>query len=153
LEPAIISSLAGLGAAGAVIIALLLTQKAKAEADKEAAILKAAADKELVDRFEKIVDRHLISEEANRRQVSEMAESNRGLFDRVITVCTSLGGAINELSTNTRANERALVELSSSTKANEKAIIDLRCEFRSLGGPPPVKAIGHEDPRPPFVSG
>jgi hypothetical protein len=162
VEPNIIGSLAGLGAAGAVIIALVLTQKARAEADKEAALLKAAADKESLDRTDKIVDRHLAAEAANRDQVRDLSEQNRALFDRVITVCTSLGIAIQELSastkaqerailelsTNTKANERALLELSASTKANEKAITDLRAEFRSLGGPQSPKALGHNDPRP-----
>jgi hypothetical protein len=148
VEPTIIGSLAGMGAAGAVILALVLTQKARAESDKEAALLKAAADTALLDRIDRIVDRHALSEEANRKQLGEIAESNRGLFDRVITVCSNLGSAINELSANTRANERALVELSSSTKANEKAINDLRCEFRQIGGPPPARAIGQGDPRP-----
>lgn len=152
MDPTLIGSLSGMGAAGAVIIALVLTQKARAEADKQAAADRGAADAALLDRIDKIVDRHLASEQANRQQVDELAESNRGLFDRVITVCTSLGGSINELSTNTRANERALQELSSSTKANEKAINDLRCEFRSIGGPPQHRALPPGE-APPFGPG
>jgi hypothetical protein len=134
VEPTVIGSLAGLGAAGAVIIALLLTQKARAEADKEAAILKAAAEKVILDRFDKIVDRLLVSEEANRQQIRELSESNRTLFDRVIGICMELSNSIKELS--------------SGARANEKAIIDLRAELRSLGGPQAHKALGHEEPRP-----
>jgi aspartate/glutamate racemase len=141
VEPTIIGSLAGLGAAGAVIIALVLTQKAKAETDKEAAILKAEADQKVIDRIDKIVDRHIASEESNRQQIRELSEANRNLFDRVIGICTDLSVAVKDLSNTVK-------DLSSSTRANEKAIIDLRHEFRSLGGPHPAKALGHEEPRP-----
>jgi DNA replication initiation complex subunit (GINS family) len=134
VEPTVIGSLAGLGAAGAVIIALLLTQKAKAEADKEAALLKAAAEKVILDRFDKIVDRLLVSEEANRQQIRELSESNRTLFDRVIGICMELSNSIKELS--------------SGARANEKAITELRAELRSLAGPAQPKALGHEEPRP-----
>jgi aspartate/glutamate racemase len=141
VEPTILGSLAGLGAAGAVIIALVLTQKARAEADKEAAILKAEADQKVLDRIDRIVDRHIASEESNRQQIRELSEANRNLFDRVIGICTDLSVAVKDLSNTVK-------DLSSSTRANEKAIIDLRHEFRSLGSPPHHKAIGHEDPRP-----
>jgi hypothetical protein len=123
MEAGLISNLASLGSAGAVIIALVYFWKLKAEADQK-----------VLDRIDKIVDRHLSSEEANRQQIRELSEQNRSLFDRVINICMDLSNAVRELT--------------SSTRANEKAIIDLRHEFRSLGGPQPHKAIGQEDPRP-----
>jgi hypothetical protein len=151
----LISNLLNAGVGGLILVALFYFWR-----------LKSVDQESLLARIDKIVDRHLASEEANRKQIAaseeanrkqiaDLSETNRALFDRVITVCTSLGAAINELSSNTRANERALQELSNSTKANERAIQELRAEMRQIGGPPsiPQKSLGREDPHPPFGPG
>jgi hypothetical protein len=128
VEASAISGLAGLGAAGAVILAMFYYLQHEARRDK----LRAEGDQKILDRIDKIVDRHLASEELNRHQIGEMSDQNRMLFDRVINICTDLSTAVRELT--------------SSTRANEKAIIDLRAELRSLAGPTQPKALGHEDP-------
>jgi chromosome segregation ATPase len=144
MEAPLLSSLLNAGVGGLILIALVYFWKLKST-DQEA----------LLARMDKIVDRHLAAEEANRKQVADLSETNHTLFDRVITVCTNLGSAIDQLSANTRANERALNELSASTKANELAIRELRNEMRQIGGPAPQsqKSLGREDPRPPFAPG
>jgi aromatic ring hydroxylase len=116
MEASIMSGLASLGAAGAVIIALFYYMKHESERDK----LRTEGDQRVLDRIDKIVDRHLASEELNRQQIRELSEANRALFDRVIGICTDLSIAVKEL----------------------------RAEFHSLGGLPPARALGHEDPRP-----
>jgi hypothetical protein len=130
LEASIVSGLASLGAAGAVIIALFYYMQHETARDK----LRIENDQKVLDRIDRIVDRHLASEESNRKQITDLSETNRVLFDRVIGICLELSNSIKELS--------------SSTKANEKAIMELRAEIRSIGGPTPPRALGHEDPRP-----
>jgi 3-polyprenyl-4-hydroxybenzoate decarboxylase len=130
VEASIVSGLASLGAAGAVIIALFYYMQHETTRDK----LRIENDQKVLDRIDKIVDRHLAAEEANRRQIGELSEANHSLFDRVI-------GLIMELS-------NSIKELTASNKAHEKAILELRAELRSLVGPPAHKAIGHEEPRP-----
>jgi uncharacterized protein YgfB (UPF0149 family) len=151
MEPTIITGLASMGAAGAVIIALYYHQKNETEREKA----RNESDQKVIDRIDRIVDKHLATEDVNRNQVAALAEQYHGLIDRVITVCSGLGSAIQELSTNTKASERAIQELAASAKANEqaakaneKAIQDLRAEFRSLGGPQQRRAIGQDEPRP-----
>jgi methyl-accepting chemotaxis protein len=90
--------------------------------------------RKILDRIDKIVDRHLASEALNRQQIGEMSEANRALFDRVIGICLELSNSIKELT--------------SGARANEKAIIELRAELRSLAGPAQPKALGHDEPRP-----
>jgi hypothetical protein len=165
MDPTIVSKLLDAGLGGVVLATVFYVWK-----------LKSADQENLLTRFDKIVDRIVHSEESNRNQIMEMAALNRkqvgdlsdqsrGLFDRVITVCTTLGSAIQELSANTKANERALIELSANTKAqekailelsastraNEKAIQDLRNEVHAIAGPAVRKALGQDDP-PPFVA-
>jgi methyl-accepting chemotaxis protein len=144
MEAPLISNLLNAGVGGLILIALFYFWK-----------LKSVDQESLLTRIDKIVDRHLAAEESNRKQVADLSETNHTLFDRVITVCTNLGAAIDQLSANTRANERALNELSASTKANERAIQELRNEMRQIGGPPsiPQKSLGREDPHPPFGPG
>jgi DNA replication initiation complex subunit (GINS family) len=134
MEASAISGLAGLGAAGAVILAMFYYLQHEARRDK----LRAEGDQKILDRIDKIVDRHLASEELNRQQIKTLSESNRELFDRVINICLDLSNSIRELT--------------SGARANEKAITELRAELRSLAGPAQPKALGHEEPRP-FGSG
>lgn len=141
MDPTLITSLFSAGTGGVIIAAFIIFSRDKKETNDT-----------VLDRLDKIVDRHLASEESSRKQIADQAAAIHGLFDRVIAVCNGLGTAIQELSSNTRANEKALQELSSSTKANEKAIQDLRQEFRSLGGPQSHRALGHDE-APPFGKG
>jgi methyl-accepting chemotaxis protein len=137
VEASAISSLAGLGAAGAVILAMFYYLQHEARRDR----LRAEGEQKVIDRIDKIVDRHLASEELNRQQIEALSGSNRELFDRVIGICTDLSRTIGDLSNTVK-------ELSSSTKAHEKAIQDLRAEFRQIGGPQQQRAIGQDEPRP-----
>jgi DNA replication initiation complex subunit (GINS family) len=130
VEASAISGLAGLGAAGAVILAMFYYLQHEARRDK----LRAEGDQKILDRIDKIVDRHLASEALNRQQIGEMSEANRALFDRVINICLDLSNSIKDLS--------------SGARANEKAITELRAELRSLAGPAQPKALGHDEPRP-----
>jgi hypothetical protein len=124
VEPQILTSLVNLGAAGAVIVVVIYLLKYKAESDKT-----------FLDRLDKIENRHLDEERADRDQTRALFDQTRVLFDRVIGICNDLSAAVRDLSNN--------------TKANEKAIQELREEFRMIAGPRPLRSLPHEDnPRP-----
>jgi hypothetical protein len=123
VEPQILTSLVNLGAAGAVIVVIIYFLKYKAESDKT-----------FLDRLDKIENRHLDEERADRDQTRALFDQTRVLFDRVIGICNDLSAAVRDLSNN--------------TKANEKAILELREEFRMIAGPRSHRSLPHEDPPP-----
>jgi uncharacterized protein YoxC len=127
MEPQILSSLVNLGAAGAVIVVVVYLLKYKAESDKT-----------FLDRLDKIENRHMDEERADRDQTKALFDQTRTLFDRVIGICNDLSSAVKELS--------------NSTRANEKAIQELRVEFRMIAGPG-QRGLPHEDNPRPFGSG
>jgi hypothetical protein len=120
VEASIISGLASLGAAGAVIIALFYYMKHRDGA-------RQAQDRggsEVLDRIDKIVDRHFASEEAQPPADPRTIRGEPAL----------------------RPGHRPLMELSNSCQGtdrleqgHEKAILELRAELRSLVGPPPTR--------------
>ena len=103
---AIISSLVNLGTGGAVIIALVYFWRMKDQGDKF-----------LLDRIDKIVDRHLAEERSAREQNKVLFDEVRTLFDRVIGICNELSKAVRDLAAATHANERAIVELKEQFKS------------------------------------
>jgi uncharacterized protein YoxC len=130
MEPQILTSLVNLGAAGAVIVVVIYLLKYKAESDKT-----------FLDRLDKIENRHLDEERADRDQTRALFDQTRALFDqtrvlfdRVIGICNDLSAAVRDLSNN--------------TKANEKAIHELREEFRMISAPRSHRPLPHEEPPP-----
>jgi hypothetical protein len=123
MEPQILTSLVNLGAAGAVIVVVIYLLKYKAESDKT-----------FLDRLDKIENRHLDEERADRDQTRALFDQTRVLFDRVIGICNDLSAAVRDLSNN--------------TKANEKAIHELREEFRMISAPRSHRPLPHEEPPP-----
>lgn len=123
MEPQILTSLVNLGAAGAVIVVVIYLLKYKAESDKT-----------FLDRLDKIENRHLDEERADRDQTRALFDQTRVLFDRVIGICNDLSSAVRDLSNN--------------TKANEKAIHELREEFRMISTPRSHRPLPHEEPPP-----
>lgn len=128
MEPAILSNLVNLGSAGAVIVVVVYLLKYKAESDRT-----------FLDRLDRIENRHVDEERADRDQTKALFEQVRNLFDRVMGVCTDLSTTVKELSNTVK-------ELSDSTRAHEKAIQDLRDEIRQLEGPV-TAAFGPGPPR------
>jgi hypothetical protein len=123
VEPQIVTSLVNLGAAGAVIVVVIYLLRYKAESDKT-----------FLDRLDKIENRHLDEERADRDQTRALFDQTRVLFDRVIGICNDLSAAVRDLSNN--------------TKANEKAIHELREEFRMISAPRTHRPLPHEEPSP-----
>jgi hypothetical protein len=123
VEPQILTSLVNLGAAGAVIVVIIYFLKYKAESDKT-----------FLDRLDKIENRHLDEERADRDQTRALFDQTRVLFDRVIGICNDLSAAVRDLSNN--------------TKANEKAIQELREEFRMIASPRSHRSLPHDEPPP-----
>lgn len=120
---AFIGQLVNLGTGGAVIIALVYFWR-----------MKEVSEKFLLDRIDKIVDRHLESEKASRDQIRELATQNRDLFDRVIAICNDLSLAVKDLRDATRSNDATTKALMAVSQANEQAIQELRADIKLIRG-------------------
>jgi hypothetical protein len=123
MEPQILTSLVNLGGAGAVIFVVIYFLKYNADTNKT-----------FLERLDKIENRHMDEEKADRDQTRALFDQTRVLFDRVIGICNDLSAAVRDLSNN--------------TKANEKAILELREEFRMIAGPRSHRSLPYEEPPP-----
>lgn len=142
----LLKTLTSLGSTGIVIYLVLVYNKDRAERDSQNQKERAERDKLFLDRLDRIEDRHLGEEKADREQVRDLFGQLRGLFDRVIAICNELSLAVKDLRTATQSNEATTKGLMDATKANEAAIIELRKELvglRPAGEPKRTPRGGH----------
>lgn len=118
---AFVGHLVNLGTGGAVIIALVHFWRMKDQSDKM-----------LLDRIDKIVDRHLESERLGREQIQEIAAQNRAMFDKVIDICGDLSEAVKELRIETNRTGKFMEKLSETSSENRKEIDLLRNQIQEL---------------------